>query len=310
MAQKTMQAVQIRDYGGPEALELVEVPIPQPGPGQVQVRVRAAGVNPADWKMRGGAYRQFMPLAMPWTPGLEGSGSVTGVGPGVTDFKLGQAVYGIMSAAYAEYVVAAATDLQPKPENLTFEQAAAIPVGALTAWAAVVDAAQVQAGQRVLVQGAAGGVGLYALQLACWKGAHVIATASAANLDLARTLGAEELIDYGSVRFETVLHDLDAVIDTVGGDTAERAIQVLRPDGILVSIAGRLPPELGKAAGVRAMNAGRAPASNLKQISGLVNTGQLTPVVGKVFKLAEVRQAHELSQTGHGRGRIILQMGE
>ena len=151
---------------------------------------------------------------------------------------------------------------------------------------------------------------MYALQLACWKGAHVIATASAANLDLARTLGAEELIDYGSVRFETVLHDLDAVIDTVGGDTAERAIQVLRPDGILVSIAGRLPPELGKAAGVRAMNAGRAPASNLKQISGLVNTGQLTPVVGKVFKLAEVRQAHELSQTGHGRGRIILQMGE
>ena len=146
MAQKTMQAVQIRDYGGPEALELVEVPIPQPGPGQVQVRVRAAGVNPADWKMRGGAYRQFMPLAMPWTPGLEGSGSVTGVGPGVTDFKLGQAVYGIMSAAYAEYVVAAATDLQPKPENLTFEQAATLPLGALTAWAAVIDTAQVQAG--------------------------------------------------------------------------------------------------------------------------------------------------------------------
>jgi NADPH:quinone reductase-like Zn-dependent oxidoreductase len=310
MAQKSMKAVQIRDYGGPEALEIVEVPIPQPGEGQVLVQLRAAGVNPADWKMRGGAYRQFMPLSFPWIPGLEGSGIVSKIGPGVTEFKPGQAVFGTISAAYAEYALAATQDLQPKPENLTFEQAATIPVGALTAWGAVIDAAKVQAGQRVLIQGAAGGVGVYALQLVRWKEAHAIATASTGNLDLLRTLGAEDVIDYGSTRFETVLHGLDAVIDTLGGDTPERAIKVLRPDGILVSVAGRLPPDLGKAEGMRAMSAGRAPAANLKQITALFKSGQLKAVVGKVFKLEEVRQAHELSQTGHGRGRIILCIGE
>ncbi len=310
MAQKTMKAVQIQDYGGAEALEIVEVPIPHPGEGQVLVQLRAAGVNPADWKMRGGAYRQFMPLTMPWTPGLEGAGTVAGIGPGVTEFKPGQAVFGIISASYAEFALAVAQDLQPKPENLTFEQAATIPVGALTAWAAVIDAAQVQAGQRVLVQGAAGGVGVYALQLVHWKGAHAIATASTGNLDLLRRLGADELIDYRSTRFETVVHDLDAVIDTLGGDTPGRAIKVLRPDGILVSVAGQLPPDLGKAEGVRAMSARRAPAANLKQITALFNSGQLKPVVGKLFKLEEARHSHELSQTGHGRGRIILQIGK
>jgi NADPH:quinone reductase-like Zn-dependent oxidoreductase len=260
--------------------------------------------------MRGGAYRQFMPLTMPWTPGLEGAGTVSAIGSGVTEFKPGQAVFGTLSAAYAEYALAAVQDLQPKPENLTFEQAATIPVGALTAWGAVIDTAQVQAGQRVLIQGAAGGVGVYALQLVHWKGAHAIATASKGNLDLLRTLGADEVIDYSSTRFETVVHDLDAFIDTLGGDTPERAIKVLRPDGILVTVAGRLPPEFGKAAGVRAVNAGRASASNLEQISSLFQSGQLKAVVGKVFKLEEARQAHELSQTGHGSGRIILQMGE
>lgn len=309
MAQKTMQAVQIQDYGGPEVLQIVEVPIPVPGEGQVLVQLKAAGVNPADWKMRAGLYKQFRAIPMPWIPGLEGAGIVSALGPGVTEFKPGQAVFGTLSGAYAEYALAAVQDLQPKPETLTFEQAATIPVGALTAWGAVIDTAQVQAGQRVLIQGAAGGVGVYALQLVHWKGAHAIATASKGNLDLLRTLGADELIDYTSTRFETVVHDLDVFIDTLGGDTPERAIKVLRPDGILVTVAGRLPPEMGKAEGVRTMSAGRAPASNLKQISSLFQSGQLKAVVGKVFKLEEARQAHELSQTGHGRGRIILRMG-
>ncbi len=162
----------------------------------------------------------------------------------------------------------------------------------------------------MLIQGATGGVGLYALQLVRWKGAHAIATTSTGNIGLARTLGAEDVIDYTATRFETVVHDLDAVIDTVGGDIPERAIKVLRPGGILVTVASQLPPDLGKAAGVRAINAGRAPTSNLKQIAELMKTGQLKPVVGKVFKLEEVRQSHELSQTGHGRGRIILQIAE
>ncbi|HEX7976430.1 MAG TPA: NADP-dependent oxidoreductase [Anaerolineales bacterium] len=303
-----MKAVRIHDYGGPEVLEVEEVPRPQPGEGQVQIRVYAAGVNPADWKMRAGLMKQFRPLPMPWTPGLEGAGIVSEVGPGVTQFQVGQAVFGAFQATYAEYAVAPVTQIVLKPDSLTFEQAASIPVGALTAWGAVIDTAQVQPGQRVLVHGATGGVGLYALQLVHWKGAHAIATTSTANIELARTLGAEQVIDYTKEWFEMLVHDLDAVIDTVGGDLHQRSLKVLRLGGILVTVAGRLPADLGKAEGVRATSAGRASEASLEQIVRLVEAGQLKPVVGKVFTLAEARQAHELSQTGHGRGRIILKI--
>ena len=178
-----MKAIQIQDYGGPEVLETVEVPIPHPGKDQVQIQIHAAGVNPADWKMRAGYYKQFRQVPMPWIPGLEGAGVVTEVGPGVTQFKVGQAVFGVFSGAYAEYAIAPVSDIQPKPDSLTFEEAASISMGALTAWGAVIDTVQVQAGQRVLVHGGAGGVGLYAVQFARWKGAHVIATSSAANAE-------------------------------------------------------------------------------------------------------------------------------
>ena len=198
--------------------------------------------------------------------------------------------------------------MQPKPAGLTFEQAAAIPVGVLTAWGAVVETARVETGQRVLVHGAAGGVGAYAVQLAHRKGAHVTGTASADNLEFVRSLGAENVIDYNATRFETVVRDMDVVIDAVGGDLPERSFQVIRPGGIFVTVAARLAEDAGKAQNIRAVSAGRASADKLKQISDLIEAKQLKPVVGEAFPLAEVRQAHELSQTGHGRGRIILQI--
>jgi NADPH:quinone reductase-like Zn-dependent oxidoreductase len=160
MPDALMQAVRIHDYGGPEVLVLEEAPRPEPGAGQVLIRLRAAGVNPIDWVMRGGSYKQFMPLQFPWTPGVEGAGVVESVGDGITAFKPGQEVYGIISGGYAEYGIAAVNDIQIKPANLDFEQAASVPMGGLTAWGAVVNTAKVQAGQRVLVQGAAGGVGM------------------------------------------------------------------------------------------------------------------------------------------------------
>jgi NADPH:quinone reductase-like Zn-dependent oxidoreductase len=301
-----MKAVQIQDYGGPEALHVAEVEKPQPSAGQVLIRLYAAGVNPADWKYASGAYRAFMPLTMPWTPGIEGAGVIEALGSGVTGFQVGQAVFGGFFGSYAEYAVAPATDVQPKPANLSFEQAATVPVGALTAWGAVIDTAQVQAGQRVLVHGGAGGVGLYAVQLARWKGAHVIATASAHNAGLVRELGAEQVLDYNAAPFETLVHDLDAVIDTVGGDLVERSLKTLRRGGIFVTVAGRPTPELGQDLGVRAVSTGRTPMENLRQIASLLEEGKLRPVVGKVFPLEEARQAFELSQTGHGRGRILL----
>jgi NADPH:quinone reductase-like Zn-dependent oxidoreductase len=183
-------------------------------------------------------------------------------------------------------------------------------MGALTAWGAVIETANVEKGQHVLVHGAAGGVGAYAVQLAHWKGARVTGTASAGNLEFVRSLGAENVIDYNATCFETVLKDVDAVIDTVGGDLPERSLQVIRPGGLFVTIAARPAEDAGKAQNIRAVSAGRASADKLKQVSRLIEAKQLKPVVGEVFPLTEVRRAHELSQTGHGRGRIILHIAE
>jgi NADPH:quinone reductase-like Zn-dependent oxidoreductase len=303
-----MHAIHAHEYGGPEVLEYEETQRPQPDADQVLIRLKAAGVNPADWKMRAGMYKQFMQLQFPWMPGLEGAGIIEAVGANVTSFKKGEEVYGIVTGGYAEYALAKANEIQPKPAGLTFEEAAALPVGVLTAWGAI-EAAQVESGQRVLVHGAAGGVGAYVVQLARWKGAHVTGTASAANKDFVLSLGAENVIDYQATPFETVLRDVDVVIDAVGGDLPERSFQVLRPGGVFVTVAARLAEDAGKAQNVKAMGVGRAPAENLKRVSDLIEAGQLKPVTGAIFSLADARQAQELSQTGHGRGRIILQIG-
>jgi NADPH:quinone reductase-like Zn-dependent oxidoreductase len=306
MSTMMMQAIRAYDYGGPEVLKLEQAPRPEPQSGEVLIRMMAAGVNPADWKMRSGMYRAFMPLTFPWTPGLEGAGMIEAVGTDVTGLQPGQAVYGRMQSAYAEYAAAPAGDLQLKPTTLTFEQAASVPVGALTAWQAVIETAQVQPGQRVLVHGAAGGVGVYAVQFAKWKGAHVVGTASASNLEFVHSLGAEQAIDYNAAPFETVIQDLDVVIDTVGGDLPERSLKVIRPGGVLVTAAARLSPEMGEALNIRTPNLGRARSEMLAQINQLLESKQVLPVVGAVFPLSQARQAQELSQTGHGRGRIIL----
>jgi NADPH:quinone reductase-like Zn-dependent oxidoreductase len=308
MSNNTMQVIRAHDYGAPEVLQLEQAPIPQPQAGEVLVRLFASGVNPADWKFRSGMSRAYRPLTFPWTPGLEGAGTVEAVGEGVSAFHPGQAVYGRMAGSYAEYTVVDANALLLKPENLTYQEAAAAPVGALTAWAAVIDTAKVQPGWRVLVHGAAGGVGLFAVQLACWKGAHVIGTASTRNLEFVRSLGAEQVIDYNALRFEDVLQDMDAVIDTVGGDLPERSLKVLRRDGVFVTVAAQVTPEMGVPYGVRVLRGGRAGVEEQKQLNQLLATKRVWPVVGAVFPLAQASRAHELSQTGHGCGRIVLQI--
>jgi NADPH:quinone reductase-like Zn-dependent oxidoreductase len=308
MSTMMMQAIRVRDYGEPEVLVLEQAPRPEPQAGEALIRIFAAGVNPADWKMRFGMYKAFMPLTFPWTPGLEGAGIVDAVGPEVTTLHPGQAVYGRIQGAYAEYASAPVSDLQLKPASLSFEQAASVPVGALTAWQAVIESAQVQPGQRVLVHGAAGGVGIYAVQLAKWKGAHVVGTASAGNLEFIQSLGAEKAIDYNAAPFETVVRDLDVVIDTVGGDLPERSLKVIGPGGVLVSVAARLSHEMGQAQNIRTPGSGRAGSEKLAQVNELLESKQIRPVVGSVFPLADARQAQELSYTGHGRGRIILRI--
>ena len=310
MANKTMQAIQASDYGDPDVLVLNSAPRPEPKDGEVLIRVKASGVNPADWNYRSGAYKQFMPLQFPWTPGLEGSGVVEAVGTNVTSFKKGDEIYGNLKASYAEYTVTSEHELGIKPKSITFDEAAAVPMGALVAWQALIEKADLQAGQRVLVHGAAGGVGVYVVQLAKWKGAHVIGTASASNVDFLRSLGVETVIDYNKNPFETVVHDADVVIDTVGGDLPERSFQVLKRGGVFVTIAARLLENAGQQQGVRAMSSARASADKLQTISELIESKKLKPVVGKVFSLADASKAHELSQTRHGRGRIVLHVAE
>lgn len=306
MSDSMMQAVRFHEYGGPDVLVLERAPRPQPQADQVLMRVLAAGVNPADASMRAGLYKEFMPVQLPWIPGYEGAGIIEAVGENVTAFQPGQAVFGFVTGGYAEYAVAAASDVQPKPAHLTFEQAASVPMGALVAWQAVIEVANVQAGQHILVHGAAGGIGLYAVQLARWKGASVIGTASASNVEFVRSLGVEQVIDYKVTPFETTVRNMDVVVDTAGGDVIERSWQVLRPDGILVTVAGRLGPDAGKTHGVRGVSTGRGSPDKLKQIRELLDAKQLTPAIRTLFTLAEAHQAQELAQTRHGRGRVVL----
>ena len=310
MPKLTMKAIRAHDYGDANVLVFEQAPRPEPKADEVLIRVKAAGVNPVDRVYRSGAYKQFIPLQFPWTPGLEGSGIVEAVGANVTSFKKGDEVYGILTSGYAEYALAQANEIQLKPANLTFEEAASVPMGALTAWGALIDSAKVEAGQRVVVHGATGGVGVYVVQLARWKGALVTGTASASNIEFVRALGAENVIDYSAIPFETVVHDIDVVIDTVGGDIPERSFQVLRPGGVFVTVATRLAEDAGKTQNITALSGRRASAENLKRISELIEAKQLKPVTGAVFSLANAYQAHELSQTRHGRGRIILHVAD
>src|SRR5919202_6129419 len=284
MSKDTMHALRFHDYGGPEVLVVDRVPRPQPQVNEVLVRLIASGVNPWDWKLRSGVYKEFIPLQLPATLGIEAAGIVEQVGEEVTTVEPGQSVFGTFNNnANAEYAVVPAEDLTPKPTGLTFEEAASVPVGALTAWQAVIEVAKVQSGQRVLVHGAAGGVGVYAVQLAKWKGATVIGTTSAANAEFARSLGVDLVIDYNAAPFETVVRDVDVVIDTVGGEIPERSLQVLRKDGVLVSVAARLTPESGQAHGVRATGAGRASADKLPKIAELLESKKIKAVVGAIF---------------------------
>ncbi len=310
-----MRAIHVHAYGGPEALRLEEAPRPEPQAGEVLMRVHAVGVLPVEWKIRQGLFRSFQPVTFPYISGSAFAGVVKSVGAGVTAFAPEQAVFGrSATGAYAEYVTAAVETLALKPDTLSFDEAASISGGATTAWTALFDNARVQAGQRVLIHGAAGGVGSFAVQFARWKGAQVIGTASTANLEFVRSLGAETVIDYTTVPFEQVARDVDVVLDTLGGETLRRSMQVVRPGGVLVSLIEPPSQEEAQALGIRAIkNTATQPypsTSLLQTIASLIAAGEIRVTLAQVFPLEEASRAHELSQTGHGRGRIVLHIAD
>ncbi len=311
MAKETMKAIRFHEYGGPEKLVLDDIERPHTKANEVLVRMKSAGVNPADWKIRAGYMKAFRPVPLPWIPGLDGAGVVEEAGPDVTAFKRGQGVFGVITGSYAEYAIAQASDLVEKPLDISFDQGAAVPIGALTAWNAVVEVAKPQPGQRVLVLGAAGGVGLFAVQLARWLGAHVIGTSSKVNLEFIRSLGAETAIDYQEAPLEKQAREIDVVIDTVGGESFERSWLTLKKGGLAVTVVAQIPEEKAGELGIRAQRAGRASPENLAKIAELIGTKTIRPVVGRVLRgLEQARSAHELSQSGHGRGRIVLHIAD
>ncbi len=309
----TMKAVRIHQQGGTGVLQYEDAPRPNPEAKEVLVRVHAASINPADWKTREGFLPARTPLVFPHILGWDISGVIKAVGTDVTDFQEGDAIYGLMrfpqpGSAYAEYATAPVAHIAHKPMRLNHLNTAALPLVALTAWQALFDTAHLDAGQKVVIHGATGGVGHIAVQLAKAKGAYVIGVASAKNADFVRSLGADTIIDYHTAELEQSTSEVDVVFDTVGGPNGPRFLPTMKNGGTYVSIAWALPAA-DKAAEANITATGllvHPDAHALTQLAQWVDKGDVTPMLERVFPLAHAKQAHELGETGHTLGKIVL----
>jgi NADPH2:quinone reductase len=327
-----MRAVVIERFGGPEVLHIAQVPVPSPGPGQVRVKVAYAGVNPADWKDREGHTADFYDISFPYILGFDAAGAVDAVGAGVTDFGPGDRVFTTsnhgegVDGSYAEYLLVSAANLAILPDELDLQSAAAVPVAALTAWQALLatDKGALQAGQSVLVHGASGGLGSFAVQFAKLRGARVAGTCSTANIDYLRGLGADLALDYstddlGAALTGWITDGLDLIVDAVGGGTLPGALELLREGGRLVSIATLVQDgditgdaEKGRAMGrekIYAIMDNQTMREDLGEIGAHLAAGDVVMPPVEVCDMADVRAAHEKIQSGHVRGKLVLRIG-
>lgn len=306
-----MKAVRIHEFGGPEQVRLEEVPRPVAGRDQALVRIRAAGVNPVDWMIRERIYNPEGADKVPLTLGQDFAGVIEELGPDTrTSFARGDEVYGEVWGSFAEYAAVPVRDLVRKPASLDFVTAAAIPMVGLTAWQVVIETAQAKEGMRFLIHGAAGGVGSFAAQLARWKGAEVIATASRPSFDYLRSIGVAQIIDYQHERFDEQVAGVDVVIDPLGGETQARSWKVLVRGGMLVNLVGEIDEQAAKQAGVQGIEFGMEyDIEDLERIGRLVADGVIRPRISQVLPLAEARRALDLNQQGRSHGKIVLQVG-
>ena len=308
-----MKAIVVHEYGGPEVLKYEDAPQPTPRDDEILVRVIAAGVNPVDRVAR--SEKQFVHIQLPAIPGYDVAGVVENTGAKVTKFKTGDQVYAYIAldkpGGYAEYAVATEREAALKPKSLPFVEAAAVPLVAETAWQALIDTAKLSAGQTVLIHGGSGGVGSFAIQIAKARGAKVIATASTANQDLLKELGADVAIDYTKQKFEDVAKDVDVVLDSVGKDTLARSYSVVKKGGFIVSLVARVDQnELGKH-GIHGAALSVDPKSEeLAGIGELIDQGKIKVIVSKTFPLSEAKTAQEQVATGHTRGKIVLKVAD
>ena len=308
-----MKTVRIHEYGNADVLRIEEMPVPQIASDELLIKIHAAAVNPVDWKEREGYFKEMHMHSLPFTLGQDFSGTVEKVGSSVKGFKVGDDVYGRPSSdgdgSYAEFIDVKASEVALMPKTITYDEAATIPVAGTTAWETLINKAKIQKGQRVLILGASGGVGSMAVQIAKNRGCFVIGTTSNVNLDFVRNLGANEVIDYSSQDFSDRLRDIDVVLDTVGGVHQEKAFKVLKRGGILVSIASKPNQEIANSYGVRCEYASVGPNAHiLNELRSLIEMGKLHPVVDKVFRLEDVKQAQNYSQSGKARGKIVLEV--
>ncbi|KQM35645.1 NADPH:quinone reductase [Rhizobium sp. Leaf68] len=305
-----MKTVLIREYGSNNVVEVIDVLRPEPATGEVLVKVHAAGVNPIDWKIRGGAGER-MGMTLPIRLGSEVVGTIETCGAGISQFQKGDAVFGMVpSGAFSQYAVIKADHLVLKPKNLSFVEAAAIPLAGTTAWQALFDEAKLLAGQRLLITNSSGGVGSLAIQFAKARGAHVTAVASGRNEKFVRDLGADRFIDYTRQAFEEVATDMDVVLDTMGGEVYHRALRTLKKGGKMITVVA-FPQDEAKRYGVSAKRSFTVPnAQSLSEIARLVEAGKVTPHVDRVLAFADVRDALAISEAGRTRGKIVLTVPE
>jgi NADPH:quinone reductase-like Zn-dependent oxidoreductase len=306
-----MKVVSIHSFGGPEVLQLEEQPTPTPAESEILIRVRAASVNPVDYKTRAGAYPMVKAESLPRVLGRDVAGKVEQCGARAQSWQVGDDVYAMVDpehGGYAEYVALRA-NLCARAPNLTATEAAAVPLVGLTAWQGLFDHGQLHAGQSVLIHGGAGGVGHLAIQFAKSRGAHVATTVSQRDVDFARELGADIVIDYNSQRFEEMVSDVDLVLDLVGGDVQERSFKVLNRGGALISTLAKPDADKLRERNLRGLVFLAQPnGAQLSEIAQLIEAGKVRPYVHSTFKLEDVRRAHEAAERDHPRGKIVLEV--
>lgn len=304
-----MKAVRIYDYGHSDQLSSDDIPSPKIKDNEVLVKIHDAGVNPVDWKIREGYMKDMRPVQFPLTIGQDFAGEVIEVGSKILRFKSGDRVFGFAQGAYAEFAAIPEEKIAMMPNSADFIVGASLPTPGLTAYQIVMDVIQPKRGDRILVHGAAGAVGSFVVQIATHLGAEVIANASFKDKEYLTRIGVKQIIDYRTQRFEQLVSDLDAVVDLVGGITAERSYQIVKKGGILVSTVGAVDQAKGENFGIRAQSIIMKPeASGLEKLAKLVDEGVIKPRVDRILPLEQVREAQDLVQAGQTNGKIILEV--
>jgi len=308
-----MKAIRIHEFGGPEVLKYEEAPQPSPEVDEVVIKVHASGVNPIDLKIRAGLAQKKFPVHLPLIPGWDVSGEIEEVGGDIINFRKGDEVYSrpdpTRDGTYAEYVAVKANQINLKPKSIDHVKAAAVPLAGLTAWQALFDHGELEEGQKILIHGATGGVGSYAVQLAKWKGAYVIGTTSAKNIDFLMDLNADEAIDYNNENFENKVKGVDLVIDLIGGDTQKRSLKIIKNGGRLITTVAPQYKELAKEKNIHLESfMAQSDPEDLEQIAALIDQGKLKPKVEKVMHLKDAVKAHELLENGSVKGKIVLEV--